>query len=370
MGAVLGVGLTHFPPLCHPDEGLAAALRWTLDDPDLPEQLRTPAGWPEAMRAEWSDDEGMAAARRHRAELLAGFARVRQELEAFAPDALLVVGDDQYENFREDVIPPYTVLAYEDRQARPWHPTQSTRGVMPRQNVWGEGPDTSFEVRGRRDIALSLTSSLLAADFDVAYAYEPLHHQGIPHAFMNTRLFLDYERTGFDVPMVPLAVNCYGRRVISRTGGLSRFANDTPLDPPSPSPRRLMDLGAALMTIILRSPWRIALVASSSWSHAFLCDRTWRLHPDTPADRRLYRAFVEGDWDRWRSTSLDEIEESGQQELLNWFVLAGAMEKARAPLAWSSFVETTIFNTNKVFASFEAVGGDGGVGTDGRGGQG
>ena len=54
--------------------------------------------------------------------------------------------------------------------------------------------------------------------------------------------------------------------------------------------------------------------------------------------------------------SLDQIEDSGQQELLNWFVLAGAMEQAEAALTWSSFVETAIFNTNKVFASFEVVG--------------
>jgi hypothetical protein len=117
-----------------------------------------------------------------------------------------------------------------------------------------------------------------------------------------------------------------------------------------------MGLGAALLEAILRSPWRIALIASSSWSHAFLADRTWRLHPDTPADRHLYRAFVERDWGTWRSTSLEQIEDSGQQELLNWFVLAGAMEKANASLTWSTFVETAIFNTNKVFACFQAVG--------------
>ena len=40
VGTVLGMGLTHFPPLCHPDGGLSAALRWTLDDPDIPEELR------------------------------------------------------------------------------------------------------------------------------------------------------------------------------------------------------------------------------------------------------------------------------------------------------------------------------------------
>jgi hypothetical protein len=47
-----------------------------------------------------------------------------------------------------------------------------------------------------------------------------------------------------------------------------------------------MTLGVALAEAVLDSPWRIALVASSSWSHAFLCDHTYLLRPDTPADRR------------------------------------------------------------------------------------
>jgi Catalytic LigB subunit of aromatic ring-opening dioxygenase len=359
MGTVMGVGVTHFPPLSHPDHGMASALRWTLEDPAIPDEWRDPANWPQAMRDEWDEDGGEAAAAGHRAELVAGFARVRKELAAFGPDALLIVGDDQYENFREDLIPPYALLAYDDQEVRPWHPTQATRGVMPRENIWGEGPDTTFLVRGRRDIALYLAERLLDDGFDAAYAYKPLHHPGIPHAFMNTLLYLDYDRTGFDLPIIPLAVNCYGRRVVSRTGGLSRFANREPFDPPSPSPRRLMDLGAGIMRALVDSPWRVALIASSSWSHAFLCDSTWRLRPDTAADRRLYEAFVESDWGRWRTVSLGEIEAAGQQELLNWFVLAGAMEEGQGRLLWSTFIETRVFNTNKVFACFdEAPGGE------------
>ena len=66
MGALLGVGMTHFPPLAWPDASFAAALHFTLADPDLPEALRTPEGWPAAMQAEWAGDDGAAAAVRHR----------------------------------------------------------------------------------------------------------------------------------------------------------------------------------------------------------------------------------------------------------------------------------------------------------------
>jgi hypothetical protein len=345
--------MTHFPPLAWPDASFAAALHFTLADPDLPEALRTPAGWPAAMQAEWGDDDGTAAAVRHRDALIAGCDRVRAAIDDFAPDALVVVGDDQYENFHEDVIPPFTVLAYGDRVAAPWDPGQSVRPIP--DNAWDEPADTTFLVRGRPDIARALVEAILDQDVDIAYAYEPLHHPGLPHAFMNTVLFLDYHRTGFDHPVIPVAVNCYGRRVISRRGTMTRFGLATPFDPPSPSPRRIMALGAALARAALDSPWRIALVASSSWSHAFLCDHTYRMHPDTPADRRLYDAFVAADWDVWRKVTLADVEHAGQQELLNWFALTGAMEVVRARPAWTEFVETAIFNSNKVFALFDPV---------------
>jgi hypothetical protein len=309
------------------------------------------------MRDEWAGDDGAAAAVRHRDALVAGCDRVRAAIDDFAPDALVVVGDDQYENFREDVIPPFTVLAYGDRIAAPWDPGQSVRPNP--DNAWGEPVDTTFLVRGRPDIARALVEAVLDQDVDVAYAYEPLHHPGLPHAFMNTVLFLDYHRAGFDHPVIPVAVNCYGRRVISRRGTMTRLGLATPFDPPSPSPRRVMALGAALARAVLDGPWRIALIASSSWSHAFLCDHTYRLHPDTPADRRLYDAFVAADWDVWRKVTLADVEHAGQQELLNWFALAGAMEVVGARPTWTEFVETAIFNSNKVFALFEPVESDG-----------
>lgn len=353
MGELLALGVTHFPALAHEDAHFTAALQWALKDPDLPPSLMGADNWPSEMRSEWSDDCGLAAASRHRAALVAGFGRVRAALEEFAPDAVVIIGDDQYENFREDVIPPFAMLAYADIETRPW--SRGGIGLMPDTNVWQEDPSLVRVVRGQPEIARHLTEALIARDIDIAYAYQPLHHPDLPHAFMNTVLFFDYERRGFSLPIIPLSVNCYGRRVIAFHGGIARFGDGTQPDPPSPRPSRVMQLGAALADAVLASPWRIAVVASSSWSHAFLCDHTHRLRPDTPADHRLYEAFVGANWDVWRGTVLTDIEYSGQQEALNWFALAGAVEYSGATLAWSTFVETAIFNSNKVFAIFNPV---------------
>jgi hypothetical protein len=113
-----------------------------------------------------------------------------------------------------------------------------------------------------------------------------------------------------------------------------------------------MQVGAATARVLKASPWRVALIASSSWSHAFLCDPTFRLRPDTPADRRLYEALRDADYATWRATPLKAVEDAGQQEVLNWFALAGAMETLGAKLEWCTFVETHIFNSNKVFAVY------------------
>ncbi len=47
---------------------MAWILKRMLENPHLPEQWRHTESWPEAMRKEWSTDEGAAAARVHREE--------------------------------------------------------------------------------------------------------------------------------------------------------------------------------------------------------------------------------------------------------------------------------------------------------------
>ncbi len=352
MGDILGIGLSHYPPLCGLDEDMAHPLRSTLSDNSIPAAHRDPASWPSAMQAEWGDDNGRSAAARHRAELVAAFAKVRAAIDDFKPDALVIIGDDQYENFREDIIPAYAILAYDDLICRPWGDVQHSAAMGGRENIWGEGPDTEFEVRGSPSLGRGFVTGLLERDIDVAYAYKPLHYPGLTHAFINALLFLDYERSGLDYPVIPLAVNCYGRAVVSRKGYIGRFADETEPDPPSPSPRRLMDVGAALADVIANRSERIALVASSSWSHAFLCDKTWRIRPDTPADRELYNEMVAGDYERLSTRPLASLEDSGQQEVLNWYVLFGAMRQLRRTPAWSTLVETDVFNSNKAFAVY------------------
>ena len=245
----------------------------------------------------------------------------------------MIWGDDQHENFTEDIIPPFCVLAYDRIEAR-HRPRDAGR------NVWGEDAETVFRIPGHREAGKFLARRLLEQDIDVSYAYAPLHHPGLAHAFLNTIMYLDYDRGGFPYPVLAFQVNCYGRRVIAQRGGrasLERALADADLDPPSPTPKRCMDVGAATARAMREIPWRTALIASSSWSHAFLTDKHHQLYPDIEADQRLYEALRRGDYETWRATPLAAIEASGQQEMLNWYMLAGAWRRwAASPTSASS----------------------------------
>ena len=347
MGDILGIGITHYPGF-KPLKPFPFSLQRLLKDPGLDPRLRSPDAWPELMRREWGDDQGYSFAERHRDEVVAEMRKAREILDDFKPDLILIWGDDQYENFHDDLVPAFCLHAYESVEVKP----HAQPGMPP--NAWNETADLTLQVRGHRAAAKFLAERLLTDDFDIAYAYRPLHN-ALGHAFVNSVLFLDWDRRGFDYPIVPFSVNCYGRRFVCSRGYMESLENPiqpSQFDPPSPSPKRCFDLGAACARAFQDSPWRVALMASSSWSHAFLTRKNDYLYPDTDADRRLFKALQAGDYAAWRATTLKQVEDSGQHEILNWSCLAGAMAELGRKPDWSLFFETNVMNSNKVIATF------------------
>ena len=354
MGEVLGLGITHYPMLLGVDQAMAALLSMTLKDPDIPAERKDPANWAADAREDWSDDNGAAAAARHRAALLADLAQCRAALDEFRPDVLVVWGDDQYENFREEIVPSFCVCAYDDTEVDPF----ASINKLSIPNSWGVPQDGQrFTMKGEPGFAKELATSVINAGVDVAYSYEVRSGINLPHAFANTQTFLDWDNIGreFPYPIVAIAVNCYGEHVIARRGGIARFADinaGEELDPPGPTPQRCFQLGRAVGEFLRTTEKRVAVVASSSWSHAFLNDKEWHLHPDTPADKELYDALVRGDMETWLSKKSRDIIDAGQHEILNWYCLLGAVSELGLSLEWSNLVTSEIFNSNKAFAIY------------------
>jgi hypothetical protein len=356
MGAILGLGMSHYPGPMVPDEYMSYGVRIVLESDRLPAALKDVRNWPAPMQAEWGQDEGRSAATAHRARLVDGYRRLRAELDAFQPDFIVMFGDDQYENFREDVIPPFCVYILSEVESRPF-PNVLRRARSP-VTVWGEPSDTVFTVRGHPDGAKYLVNSLLEAGFDMPYAYttRPGNDRGLAHSFMQTLLYLDYDRVGFDYPLVPVHVNCYGSRVIRSRGGSAHLTGggSTVPDPAGPPPWRCFAAGRATAQILRDSPWRVAIVGTSSWSHAQLTEKHSWLYPDVEADHARFEELQTGRFAEWANLELPAIEAAGQNELLNWVCLAGAMTELGYQAEVIDFVQTYVFNSSKCFAVFRA----------------
>ncbi len=119
MAEILGLGITHYPGLSYKGN-LNRRIKLLLADPLLPERLRSPEGWHPTMREQWGTDEGARHSEQHRSDMIHAFRKARAELDAFKPDWVLLWGDDQYENFHEDCVPPFSVLAYDAVDVQPW----------------------------------------------------------------------------------------------------------------------------------------------------------------------------------------------------------------------------------------------------------
>ena len=114
-----------------------------------------------------------------------------------------------------------------------------------------------------------------------------------------------------------------------------------------------MQVRAALAMVLKESPYRVALVASSSWSHAFLTAKNNYLWPDTPSDREMLSSLKEANYGYWSNRTTAELEAAGQHELLNWACMLGAMEELNAKPDYVEWVETDVLTSNKCFATFK-----------------
>ena len=356
MAAIFGMGLSHYPGPLAPAKYWARMLARNVAVGRIaPALYEDKEQWPAEMRAEWGDDEGLTAAEEHRRRLLEGYRVLRAELDAFRPDIVLIWGDDQYENFRRDGVPAFAVGIFDSVDTRPFGGGEPV--FQTSENVWGLDRETVMPIRGHRQAAAELTRHLIHGQYDMAYLLETRHHSGLAHSFNNTVLYLDYDHhgEGWPYPVIPFHVNCYGSDLMKTAAGMVGEGQDV-LSPPAPTPRRCFDIGRSVAAFFKQSPWRVALIGSSSWSHGSLTKKHGRLYPDLDADQRRYGELRSGEFRSWGQLSEEEIEDAGQQELLNWICLAGAMSELDRTADVIDFVPSNLFNSSKCFAVFREPG--------------
>ena len=142
----------------------------------------------------WDRDEGLAFAAEYQRILQPAYRKARDCIDEFKPDFVLIFGDDQYEVFKEDCIPPFAVFAIDNIPIK-------------------DSPDYKDEnasIKGSKQIGNYLVRGLVTKGFDVACCWRLRNQEKYGHAFTTTIQYLDLDKRGFDYPIIPVTVNCYG----------------------------------------------------------------------------------------------------------------------------------------------------------------
>lgn len=235
----------------------------------------------------------------------AGVHALGKILEQAAPDVLVVVGDDQKEQFQDDNMPMFCVYRGESVPTARRSTGARTRTGSRAWNspLWErlreerEANDrTPPEQPAARELAEHLIRFLVDHDFDVACSDRMNPEVGLGHAFTFVYRKL---LPNTSVPMLPFMVNTF-------------------FPPNQPSPRRCYALGRALRAGIdtWEFPQRVAILASGGLSHVVI---------DEELDRMLLDAMLEKDHDGLCSLPVERMN-LGTSEIRNWIIVAGAME--------------------------------------------
>jgi hypothetical protein len=224
-------------------------------------------------------------------------------------DLVVILGNDQLEVFKEDLIAGITVFCGDQIENIPL--SEAQRAALPTGVAIAEPghcPPGGARYPGAPAEARALLQSLVEQQFDVAQSARlpkgPDRQHGIPHAFG----FL-YRNTMRDAPPPSIPV----------------FLN-VGVPPNQPRLRRCLDFGRALRTAIagLDEKLRVVLLASGGLTH-FVVDEEF--------DRRVLQAMQDGDEETL--AGLPEGWFNGNSsEIKSWLPLSAAMraEKGRMHL--------------------------------------
>jgi hypothetical protein len=259
---------------------------------------------PASLTAELGDDNGLSHDKKNQQRIVDAFQVLHDKLHAWNPDVVIVVGDDQAENFTRDNIPTFCLYTGSEVDAYPFHRS------MAAVNLWQGKPDAKYTYRCAGQLGQEMVAHLIRDGFDMASSTELKGWRwGLPHAHINPLLFLDPEGK---FPILPLFVNCYGEEAGEGY-------------PPRPTAKRCYELGQSIRRFLDGRAERVAVVGSSSWSHSFLTHKYNCSAFDADFDRRNLAVLRQGKGSKLAQLTPEEIQQSGDHEFLNWIIPLGIL---------------------------------------------
>lgn len=226
---------------------------------------------------------------------------LREQLQAYQPDALIIVGDDQMEVFSRAFIPAMAMYLGNEVSG------STNIGLL------GEPLEQNhLTLKCHVDLARTILDELLERGFDISYI-EKLTALGRPaaglgHAF--TRLSKALGVTEMGIPTVIFFVNAYY--------------------PPLPTAQRCYEVGNALRESLASRPERVAILASGGLSHDPRGPRAGWV--DEPLDRWVLDRIGKGEGSKLTHlfTFDSDTLRGGTGEIRSWIVAAGAFPGIRA----------------------------------------
>ena len=68
------------------------------------------------------------------------------------------------------------------------------------------------------------------------------------------------------------------------------------------------------------------------------------------SDRQRFEEFKAGNYEAWRKLTTGQVEDAGQQEMLNWMCLAGVLSELNRKPEIVEFQQTYVHNSSKCLA--------------------
>ena len=232
--------------------------------------------------------------------------KLQAAIQAARLDALVVVGDDQREQYFEDNMPAFLVYCGETIRNLPLPAGDDSPAYWRRARAQYHEPELARDYPVAAVLARHMVQEVVAHDFDVSYSDRLGRERGEGHAFgfVHRRLL-----RSDSLPIVPVVVNTY-------------------YPPNQPRPARCYRFGQALRAAIESWPEdrRIGVIASGGLSHFTI---------DEELDRLLLKSMRNKDEKALAVIAPAKLN-NGSSEIRNWIVAAGAAENLET--RWQEYV--------------------------------
>ena len=232
--------------------------------------------------------------------------RLDREIAAADLDALIIIGDDQNEQYGEENLPAILIYRGQTIVNNPLSMGADAPAFWRHARSQYHVKDGPIEYPVAHTLADHLINALMDDAFDISQAKTLARAHGEGHAFGYVHQRLMTERV---VPIVPVALNTY-------------------FPPNQPRPRRCYALGQAIARAVrsFDGDRRIGILGSGGLSHFTV---------DEELDRLILDACRAKDAEALMSIDAARLN-SGTSEVRNWITVAGACE--HLDTAWQEYI--------------------------------